>query len=536
MKKINIVISLFALLNSNADSRAQSSFQRIIGGSDAERAQTIFNTFDGGYLINGASFSFGAGSVDVVLVKLDNQGQTLWSKTYGTIDYDNAEYAIESSDKGIVCAGRSNQQAGLPSSAVIFKTDSVGNLLWSKSYGGTNNDGLVYIIQAQNNGYAAVGNTQSTSSGSSDILFIRTDANGDTIFTRSYGTVEAEYGTSVVQLPNNDYLISGHQTTFVGGPPQADALLIRTDSSGNMLWSKQYGDSLWEDFTAIKILANGDFIVAGSTVTFGAGSYDILLMQTDSSGTPVWSRAFGGSETDAAYDLHILPNSDFIVSGYTESYGFGNYQGSDSTDIFLMKADAAGNLLWMNAYGDGLQDEAFRSNLASDGGILIAGFTKNYQLSDSLQMMIIKTDSMGISGCHELPVIPVDSSITMPYQPVVLNTLSGMTYSALSLISSTVTVPNDDACLYTKVSSEESVFETIKIYPNPFDNYLHITIHDFNKSAVISIFDVFGRVIFNKEVNSFPARIETGLFERGIYLVSLKINYETTWGEVFIKN
>ena len=119
----------------------QFNFQHLIGGSDNDRAQTIFNSFDNGYIVNGASFSFGVGNVDATLIKTDNQGQIIWSFAYGTSVYDNSEFALETFDHSIICVGRSNISTGLPSAAIIFKTDSSGQLLWSKSYGGAGNDG-----------------------------------------------------------------------------------------------------------------------------------------------------------------------------------------------------------------------------------------------------------------------------------------------------------------------------------------------------------------------------------------------------------
>src|SRR5436190_15508261 len=98
--------SLFLLLIISAVSVGQNGFQRLIGGSDKDRAQTIFSTFDNGFIVNGASYSFGTGDVDAILIKTDNLGQTIWAKAYGTIAYDNSEFALEAADHSIICSGR----------------------------------------------------------------------------------------------------------------------------------------------------------------------------------------------------------------------------------------------------------------------------------------------------------------------------------------------------------------------------------------------------------------------------------------------
>ncbi len=511
-KYLLILVASF-LISSNAFS--QYNFQHLIGGIDNDRAQTLFNTFDNGFIINGASFSFGIGNVDATLMKTDNQGQIIWSFAYGTTEYDNSEFAIETFDHKIVCSGRSNLQAGLPTAAIIFKTNSAGHLLWSKSYGGTGNDDLVQIIETSDNGYAAIGSSESLSSGSSDILFIRTDINGDTLFTRSYGTIEYEAGLSIIQLPDNGFIITGRQITYPLGNQEADGLLLRTDSSGNLLWSKKYGDALWEELTAVRLLPDSGYILSGSTSSFGAGSYDILLMKTDSAGNVQWSKTFGDLQTDAGYDIHVNPDNSFVLSGYTEGLGYGHMRGDDSSNVFLMKTNENGDLLWMEVYGDGLQDEAFRSAKASDGGYLIPGFTANYLFNDSTQMLFIKTDSMGLTGCHEESVIPIDSMITMPFQSVNFNQLSGLPVNTFILTETSFTPSNDDACLFADINSKNKSENGLKVFPNPFNEKLNIEGENMELLEII-FYDIFSRKIFSTKFMK-AASINTELFMNGIY-------------------
>ena len=514
----------------------QLNFQHLIGGSDHDRAQTIFNTYDNGFIINGASFSFGAGNVDAILIKTGNQGQILWSYAYGTSVYDNSEFAIETSNHDILCAGRSNIQSGFPTAAIIFKTDSAGNLLWSKSYGGTGNDNLVQVIETFDNGYAAVGYSGSLSSGSSDILLIRTDVNGDTLFTRSFGSAEREDGLSIIQLPDNGFLITGRQITFPGGNEESDGLLLRTDSNGNLLWTKQYGDSLWEELTSVRLLPDNGFIFTGSTSSFGAGNYDILLMKTDSSGNVQWSKTFGNSYTDAGYDIHITDDFSFILSGYTESLGYGHKLGGDSANIFLMKTNVNGDLQWMETYGDGLQDEAFRSAKAKDGGFLISGFTNNYLFNDSSQMVFIKTDSAGLTGCHEERVNPVDSVFSMPFHSVNFNQLSGLPFNTIVLAETSFNPTNDDACLFTNLNSNISKENIIKIYPNPFNDKIEISIDkNFSPGGLLNVYDAYGKIIKSVKANYNPFVLDMGELESGIYFASLFIMNETSKGTILIK-
>jgi len=496
----------------------QITFQRLIGGPQHERSQTLFSTFDGAYVVNAATGSFGAGDIDMMLIKLDATGNILWSNSYGTTVYDNAEFSIETTDHNLVSAGRSNINGGSPTSAIIFKTDSAGNFQWSKNYGGTSDDGFVHIIETSGGGYAAVGNTKTLTAGSADILFVRTDANGDTVFTRSYGTIENEAGSYVIQLADNGFLIAGRQTTMNG--TKGDGILLRTDSAGNTLWIKMYGDTLFEELTSVQQTPDGGFLAVGSTTGYGSGGFDILLLKTDSAGGVEWSHAYGGASTDAAYDVHILPGNGFLVSGFTESLGYGHRMASgfDDANIYLMKTNDTGAVQWMEVYGDGLQDEAFRSSLAADGGYLVGGFTKNFLSNDSSQAIIIKTDSMGISGCHEDTVMPADSLFMIASRDTTFEQRSGIPIGNFNLIVNSALPANDDACLFSKINSPEKS-NSFEVYPNPFSDYLNVNTG--SQKSIIRITDALGNECMRMNDAPETVKLNTSSLTNGIYFITI---------------
>ena len=303
-----------------------------------------------------------------------------------------------------------------------------------------------------------------------------------------------------------------------------------------MLWTKQYGDLGWEELTSIKLLPDNGYILSGSTSSFNSGNYDILLMKTDSSGIVQWSKTFGGQSTDAGYDIHVNSDLSFVISGYTESLGYGHLRGNDSTNIFLMKTNENGNLLWMEAYGDGLQDEAFRSAKSNDGGYLISGFTTNYLFNGSTQMLFIKTDSMGLSGCHEENVVPNDSLITMPFLSVNFNQLTGLPINTFMFTETSFIPSEDDACLFSTVNFNNINETKLKIYPNPFNYQIEISF-DKSKSAneELLISDVYGKVIKSLNVYSSPYLLDTTEFESGIYIISLKSMNKCGKGMLVVK-
>ena len=518
LKNFLLLMCLFA----GSRIQAQYQFHRLIGGPDHERCQTAFSTPDNCYFINAATLSYGQGDVDVMLMKLDSLGQTIWDFSYGTPTYDNAEFAILTSDSSFVCVGRSNLLAGSPESAIMFRIDQAGGMIWSQAFSGNGNNNLVRVLQTSDLGFAATGYTANSMNGDADILLVRTDSNGDTIFSRSYGTIETEAGTGIIQLPDAGFLICGRQITFPGGIARADGILLRTDAAGNLLWTKQYGDVQWEELTAIRQAADGGFFVVGSTTGYGAGDYDVLLMKTDSSGAVVWSKTYGGLHSDAGYDLHITSDSSLIISGYTESLGYGHLRvaGDDSTNIFLMKTDQTGGLIWMEVYGDGLQDEGFLCAIANDGGYLVTGFTTNYLLSDSSQMLVIKTDANGESGCHELSVLPVDSVFSMPFIDVNYSEYSGLTITALNLVRSSITTANDNACLYAFSNSDHTSNDAIQVFPNPFNEFIDIFIAGSEQETVITLTDMLGRDVVSMPVVNESMRIYLPAVKPGVYLLT----------------
>ncbi|MBK8585708.1 MAG: T9SS type A sorting domain-containing protein [Bacteroidetes bacterium] len=526
MKKLSTLIfvclSLFG--------KAQFNFQHLYGGVSHERGQTLLETTNNMYLFNCATLSYGQGSADAIFIKNSNQGQIIWTKVYGLPDYDNSEFAIETNDLGYIGVGRSSVgvTAGT-TDAWIYKTDSAGTLQWSKAYGNAGfDDGFVQAIRTIDNGYTFIGNTKSVGSGSYDVFLVHTDANGDTLFTRAFGTSESESGLSVIQTADGGYAICGRQQTFPNGIPESDGLIIKTDGNGDMLWSYIYGDTMWEEFESIRELPNGHFAISGSTVSFGQGNYDILLLLIDSAGVPLNAFAYGGQHADACYDLHITSDNSFVFSGYTESFGYGHsLLGSDSTNIFLLKADSIGQLVWMITYGDGLQDEAFRSAKTSDGGYMISGFTTDYTPADSTQMLFIKTDSLGFSGCHEEIVTPITDSDTMNFVSSGFVQSSGVDVVSVNLVEASITTVINDACLFASANTliEEG---SISLYPNPFTSELNIDFENYNnKNCQVKIVNTNGQIVLEENIFSSKS-INTSNLLPGFYFVIISNSDQIT--------
>jgi len=188
MKKAGLFLSFFltSILCSH-EAISQSMFQKVIGGTAGdELAYYAQMTSDSGQIIVGSTDGFGAGSADVFLAKTDANGDLEWSKTYGGIAADNGYFVQPTWDNGYIVLGETQSSGAGLEDIFLIKTDSVGDTLWTKTYGGAALDIAYQVKQTNDSGYVLVGYTASFGSGADDIYVIKTDANGDTLWTKTY--------------------------------------------------------------------------------------------------------------------------------------------------------------------------------------------------------------------------------------------------------------------------------------------------------------------------------------------------------------
>ena len=221
-------------------------------------------------------------------------------------------------------------------SLVALFTQSAYAVAFAKTYGGTGYDHASSVQQTSDGGYIIVGTTHSFGAGDLDIFLIKTDANGDRIWAKTYGGTDRDEGYSVQQTSDGGYILAGLTESFgVGG---GDIFLIKTDANGNVQWAKTYGGAYWDFASSVQQTSDGGYIIAGTTRSFGAGGYDILLIKTDANGNIIWAKTYGGASDEGASSVQQTSDGGYIVAGYTWSFSAG------SSDIFLIKTDASGNM------------------------------------------------------------------------------------------------------------------------------------------------------------------------------------------------
>ncbi len=264
------------------DSKGNIDWAKIYGGPKDELPWDVTSTIDGGYIVSGLTNSFGAGSIDFLIIKLDSSGNLTWAKTFGGRKLEVGSFVYQTSDGGYIVSGRTNSFGAGGSDIFVFKLNSSGNIQWAKTYGGTNNDGGINILKASDGGYIVVGWTYSFGAGSADAFIIKLNSDGQISWAKTYGGSDWDAAYYIQQTSDGGYIVTGATTSF--GARDSGCLIIKIDSKGNLSWAKVFDRSNDDWGNDIRQTSDGGYIVAGVTKSFGAGKGDYLVLKLDSNG------------------------------------------------------------------------------------------------------------------------------------------------------------------------------------------------------------------------------------------------------------
>ncbi len=295
---------------------------------------SINPTSDGGYLIAGhtETDSF---DCQFYALRINANADTLWTRMYGGLNDDAASYGIETNDGQYVLAGFTTP-AFMNSDAHLMRLDAYGNLIWSRSYGGNANDYANCIRQTADSGFILAGRTQSYGAGGEDIWLIKTDKNGNMSWSKTYGGAANERAYYLQLTSDGGYIIAGNTQSFGAG--LTDMYVIKTNAAGDTLWTRTYGGALHDGAFCVQQTADGGYIVCGYSKSFTDTTGDVYLIKMDWAGNMQWTKTFGGTATDKGTCVMQYADGGYAVSGYTFSYGAGN------ADAWLIKTNAAGNI------------------------------------------------------------------------------------------------------------------------------------------------------------------------------------------------
>ena len=405
------IIVLLLVLSGVVCAAPDETWSKTFGGTSRDWAFSVQQTSDGGYILAGETWSYGAGYSDFWLVKTDSDGKKEWDKTFGGTDRDKAESVQQTRDGGYIIAGETSSYGAGSEDFWLVKTDSSGNKEWDKTFGGTNDDVAYSVQQTSDDGYIIAGETSSYGAGYSDFWLLKTDSSGNKEWDKTFGGAKWDGAQSVQQTRDGGYILTGCAQSYGAG--LCDFWLVKTDSSGNKEWDKTFGGTRQDSAKSVQQTDDGGYIFAGFTQSYDAGHYneDFWLVKTDSNGNKAWDKTFRGSNDDRAESVQQTSDGGYILAGFTQSYGAGN------KDFWLLKTDSDGNKEWDKTFGGGQRDWAFSVQQTDDGGYILAGVTGSYGAGSS-DFWLVKTDSMeNVAAPTPTPTpTPVVTSRSTPEQ------------------------------------------------------------------------------------------------------------------------
>lgn len=403
MTKTSAIFAFLILVSLNTI--AQVEWSRCLGGSGHEHFNEIIQLKDGNLIsVGDKSPNCGNYNTDIEqeawIIKLKPNGDTIWSKTFGGNNQDRIHGVIQLNDCSILACGFSYSTDGDiltnrgKSDAWLIKLDLYGNLLWSKTYGGSESEWINSIFQDINNDIFLIGTTFSNDNdidnykGSGDIWLLKLDSFGEIIFSKCFGGSQSDMGGSIIEAGANNLLIGGSTKSLNGDAlnnhGSSDFLTIKVDKLlGDTVWSNCYGGSQDEYFEKDLMLKVNDnlFVLAGTSfsnnfnMTNNYGNADYAFLKIDSVGNLISSNNYGGSNNDYVTSMIITPDSNLILLGQSESLDNDIHDHIGGSDYWLIKINQDGDTLFSKSFGTTGGDYARTVINTFDFGYILGGFS-----------------------------------------------------------------------------------------------------------------------------------------------------------------
>jgi hypothetical protein len=364
------ILLLFILLCQSSE--AQIVFSKEYGGVYNEDGRWVEQMPDSGFIMIGRTDTYSNGQSDAWLVRTDAYGNTMWTKSYGGTQFDFGNMVRITSDGGFIIAGFTSSYGAGGNDGWLIKTDVLGNIQWQKTFGNSGLQEFEAVVQTSDGGYAALGINYGTGTAYYDFYLVKVDSLGNTEYTKNIGGGGYEIGNSIQQTPDGGFILAGQSYSYDG--EDGDFYMVKTDNLGNVQWYKNYANPGLQECHHVQLVPGGGFILVGDAddLSSGLGDTDIWLIKTDDLGNVLWDKAIGGTKKDGGKTVENTLDGGFIIAGITRSFGLIN------PNYYLVKTDYAGNIEWQNSsYGSRHHDHAYRGIETSDGGFAEVGYFRN---------------------------------------------------------------------------------------------------------------------------------------------------------------
>ena len=384
--------------------QAQNNYQSTLGGSGIDRTNAIIPTADKGFILAGETCNDFGGKGNAFVVKLDQDAKIIWAKGYGSLlDKESLNDIKITPDSGLVSVGERylSNPAGRGELGILLKSDASGNVQWWKEFDHMGNEAEGFSLQiASDKGFVVAGMMKDLDNLSDPFFTLKTElqhlyvlkTNKDGV-SQWAGFISGDYsskGQFIQQTKDGGYIITGSVYKAKEGE-DTKICLLKLDSKGAMQWVNVYDNEGKKEETGMSVIETADngFMVCGTTADAGPGAEDIFLLRTNNIGDILWTKTYGGPKIELAKFMQKSPEGGFIITGTTNSFGEG------SNDAFLMRADDNGKVLWFKTYGTQFYEMASCVAIAADG-FAMTGFNINSGVVDGF---CVKTDKNGSNTC-----------------------------------------------------------------------------------------------------------------------------------------
>jgi hypothetical protein len=497
-KNLLTLITLFIF--SCTDSFSQIAFQKTFGTLEREMGSSVRQNNDGGYIVAGTADSAETGFKNVYLVRTDVNGDTLWTRLIDDDGNFEVKFARQTFDGSFIVTGSEYNLSDSAWDVFLLKTDAAGNLLWIKNYGGIGHDNGYYVEQTSDSDFVVIGQTFSFGAGSNDVYLIRTDSDGNLEWSRTYGSGLDEMGFAVRQTLDGGFIL--------GGNPGA-LLLIKTNSAGDTLWTRNVAFGQGNYVYSVSEAADSGYFAVGYTPGF---AHTVYAVKTDSQGIIEWSKSFDVTTDDVGTWGEPTSDGGYIVTGHS-SFG----------DFFVIRLNALGNIVWHRLIVPAMGAQVFSVQQTSDGGYVVGGYAGGS--SGNSDFYLIKTDTLGDAACISgFSALFADD----------LTELSSNTTLTILTDSTVVSVPSVQVgargdvvtfCTTVDVNADDPTGKnTLSIYPNPAHNSFTIFFNDEWNNKIeksLKTFDLTGRLVYTASITNRKQETVNCNLKAGVYIVKV---------------
>jgi hypothetical protein len=391
MKKISTInyglILLLAIGFSSSFLSAQTTtFQKIYPSTINQSGTDVFPGIDGGYIITASTATTILNDIDIKIMKTDSMGNMQWTKTYGGAKPDYPNRMLKTNDGNYFVIGYTQSFGGGDYNDYLLKLKPNGDTIFTKNYGGFGNEDAKDIVATADGNYVIVGNSNSVDHLNYDMQLIKIGSDGHVIWTKNYGGPDYESARSVKLCLDGGFIIAGR--TALGPSAVSSIYLVKTDADGNIVWTKTISGGA-NSYQGKSVLANSDgTYTLAIDDSSGTMDSDVRVMKLDATGnTIIWNKVYGGVVKDIVKTIQPTSGGGYVLACISRSFGWIN------PDMWIVKLNASGDSLWTRHYGGLGHEHCLSAKQTADGGYIAIGHSKSY--TPNTEIMFVKLDSTG---------------------------------------------------------------------------------------------------------------------------------------------